>query len=31
MRLMPNTDAIARGMTRFNPDSGWTKVAVPGA
>jgi len=28
--LGPNTDAVARAMTRFNPDSGWTKVAVPG-
>lgn len=31
MRTLPNTDAIARGMTRSNPDSGWTKVTVPGS
>jgi hypothetical protein len=28
--LGPNTDAVARAMTRFNPDSSWQKVAVPG-
>lgn len=28
--LGPSTDAAARGMTRFNPDSSWEKVAVPG-
>jgi hypothetical protein len=28
--LGSGTDGIARGMTRFNPDSSWTKVAVPG-
>jgi hypothetical protein len=29
--LGPGTDGIARGMTRFNPDSTWQKVAVPGS
>jgi hypothetical protein len=28
--LGPNSAAIAQGMTRFNPDASWTKVAVPG-
>jgi hypothetical protein len=28
--LESSTDGIARGMTRFNPDSTWKKVAVPG-
>lgn len=28
--LGPKTDAIARSMTRFNPDSSWKKVDVPG-
>ena len=28
--LGPNTGAIARAMTRFNPDSSWRKVTVPG-
>ncbi len=28
--LGPDTDAVARAMTRFNPDSGWQKVTVPG-
>jgi hypothetical protein len=28
--LGPNTDAIARAMTRFNPDPSWKKAAVPG-
>jgi hypothetical protein len=28
--LGPNTDAVARVMTRFNPDSSWQKVTVPG-
>ncbi|MGH7341929.1 MAG: DUF2950 domain-containing protein [Candidatus Rokuibacteriota bacterium] len=28
--LGPSSDTVARAMTRFNPDSGWTKVAVPG-
>jgi hypothetical protein len=27
--LGPNTDAVARGMTRFNPDSSWKTVAAP--
>ena len=27
--LGPNTDAIARGMTRFDPDSSWQKLTVP--
>jgi hypothetical protein len=25
--LGPNTDAIARAMTRFDPDASWQKVA----
>ena len=28
--LGPNTDALARAMTRFNPDPSWKKAAVPG-
>ena len=28
--LESSTDGVARGMTRFNPDSTWKKVAVPG-
>jgi len=27
--LGPGTDAIARAMTRFNPDAGWGKAAAP--
>jgi len=27
--LGPGTDAAARGMTRFNPDSSWTKAPIP--
>jgi hypothetical protein len=27
--LGPDTDAIARAMTRFNPDAGWNKAPVP--
>jgi hypothetical protein len=27
--LGPSTDAIARAMTRFNPDASWHKAAVP--
>jgi len=27
--LGPNGDPVARGMTRFNPDSSWQKVTVP--
>jgi hypothetical protein len=29
--LGSTTDAAARAMTRFNPDSSWTKVTVPGS
>jgi hypothetical protein len=29
--LGPNTDAAARALTRFNPDSSWQKVNVPGS
>jgi hypothetical protein len=29
--LGSNTDAAARALTRFNPDSGWRKVDVPGS
>jgi hypothetical protein len=28
--LGPNSEAVARAMTRFDPDSSWKKVAVPG-
>jgi hypothetical protein len=28
--LGPGSDAIARAMTRFDPDASWKKVAVPG-
>lgn len=28
--LGPNSDAAARAMARFNPDSGWQKAVVPG-
>lgn len=28
--LGPNSDAAARALTRFDPDSSWKKVAVPG-
>jgi len=27
--LGPGTDAIARAMTRFNPDAGWKKSPLP--
>jgi hypothetical protein len=27
--LGPDTDGVARGMTRFNPDSSWRKVTLP--
>ncbi len=27
--LGPSTDAIARAMTRFDPDASWHKVTVP--
>jgi hypothetical protein len=27
--LGPNTDAVARGMTRFDPDDSWRKAALP--
>lgn len=27
--LGPQTEAIARSMTRFNPDPGWNKSSVP--
>jgi hypothetical protein len=27
--LGPNTQALAKAMTRFNPDAGWTKIGAP--
>ena len=27
--LGPSTDAVARAMTRFNPDASWHKAPVP--